>query len=250
MMWIAFAILAAVFFVVFLLSVFLKDRPTSSEASRQFDPLRGVKDWGTRQAMKHTQQEMAWQNVKAEYERHPLSIERSHEMSDKGHELWQKKQQVEQATAELQRQQVLEATTQRIDVPTLTEFKKLEKAHELELQKLMESTQVEVQKHREMKQIDVQAYAHEVRVDLEAALTKRILDHKTVRRIEAEFQELVRERALIEADTTLTPHSRLLALSAKDALIEAFRKNLNEQMERRLLQTGNGEDVQGMDESS
>jgi|GEM_PF-4636184 len=249
-MWIAFTVLAILFFIIFLLSVFIEDRPVPPQVSRGFDPLRPVKDWSTRQAIKHVQQEQAWQNVQADFERTELNIGRSHELSDQQHQITVRNNQLTMAQQDIAKADIDQAKAEHTDVATIQERRRLELAHEMEMKKLRESNDEEIYKHAELKRIDVQAYAQEVKVDLEAALTKRILDHKTVRRIEAEFQELVKERAEIEMDDSLTPHSKQLALDAKDELIAAFRKNLNEQMERRLLQAGNGADVQGMDAGS
>lgn len=249
-MWIVYAALAGFCLLMFLLTVLLKDRPAQPQASRQFNPLRPVTDWGTRQAIKHATQEQAWQNVQADYERTQTNIDRSHELSDQSHQITVRTNQLAMANQDLQKADIDQAKADHTDVVTIQERRRLQLQHEMEIKKLKETTDEEVRKHRRMKQIDVMAYAREIQVDLTAALAKRILDHKTVRQIEAEFQSLVKERARIEADESYTPESRQLALAVKDAMIEAFRKNLNEQMERRLLQAGNGADVQGMDAGS
>lgn len=242
--WVVFAALAAVFFVMFVLSLVVKDRPTSTTASRQFDPLRPAKDWGTRQAMKHAQQEMAWQNTQAEYERHPLSIKRSHEMSDKGHELWQKKQQVEQATAELQRQQVLEATTQRIDVSTLNEFKKLEKVHDLEIKRLEEAMRVEVDKIRQTKDLDFQYFQKETDARVDAALRLQLLSTTQAQHI---LQMLVAVRAELYRLLTSRQPTELILAQAED--YKTFIKGMEDKLGR-LIQGDTGQDAGRGDEAS
>lgn len=237
--WIVFAALAVVFLLIFLKMLIAPDRPPEANLSRGYDPFRKFKDAATDQAIVHAKKEQEWIVANAGYiqteERlaNAVSIER-----------------LEHTRKQVQEQLLIHRTNEAIrrglDLNLLEQFQRLEKVLEIELLKMRAESEEKLEQHRQMKEIDVQAYGAEVAIDLKAALAQRTIGHMTVRQIEQEFQKLVQERAVLEADESLTPFAKEIALEAKDALILAFRKNLNDQMARHLLSEGNGEDIQGM----
>jgi hypothetical protein len=187
---------------------------------------------------------MGWQNVQAEYERHPLTIERHHEMSDKGHDLWRQEHEVKKATTELQKKQVVEATAQGIDIPTLNEFKKLEKVHDLEIKKLEEAMRVEVDKIRQTKDLDFQYFQKETDARVDAALRLQLLSTTQAKHI-LMMLAVVKEE-LYKLYFSGKP-VQLIEAQAKDykRFIEGMEDKLG-----RLIQGDTGQDAGGSDQAT
>lgn len=99
---------------------------------------------------------------------------------------------------------------------------------------------------RELEKIRVTAYSEEAQVDLNFTLAQQLIPHETIILTNNRLQRLILEKAKIEAmQVPLTVKQELLA--AQEEVIEAFKKDLRDQMARHLLKEADGKDTGATD---
>jgi hypothetical protein len=119
------------------------------------------------------------------------------------------------------------ATTLKVDPATANQMRLEEERARIEITKTRELTAIEILKNRDLEQNRLEGYKKEVQIDLQAALGMHMLQVEKVDYIARKISELTAQTA--------------------DPDRIAFLEKLRVQMERRLLETDDEEDMAGID---
>ena len=115
---------------------------------------------------------------------------------------------------------------------------------DIQIEQARELSKLKIEETQSLEQVRLDSYQQEVGIDLKAVLAQRLMVHETVLGIKTRLRNLIIEREEIETlGVTQATKDRLLA--DQDRVIVAFQENLRVQMERHLLESGDGKDVQG-----
>ena len=115
---------------------------------------------------------------------------------------------------------------------------------DIQIEQARELSKLKIEETQSLEQVRLDSYQQEVGIDLKAVLAQRLMVHETVLGIKTRLRNLIIEREEIETlGVTQATKDRLLA--DQDRVIVAFQENLRVKMERHLLESGDGKDVQG-----
>lgn len=141
------------------------------------------------------------------------------------------------------------AKSRNVSLPALDVVRQEEEKSQTELERARELSKIRIQEAKALEENRLHGYKRETYIDLEAITKHRLGAHDTVLGVSSRLQELIVERENIQR-LNVSDETRQALTKTQDELIEAFRKNLDVQIQRHLLEAGNKEDMGAAKEDS